>query len=57
MAKKARHRGRAAALSLDDFAASLLEEAKRFLEKAESTPDDIARVAFLRIPDVGILCS
>lgn len=33
--------------AIDDFAASLLEEAKRFLEKAQVASDDDARKAFL----------
>jgi hypothetical protein len=43
--------------AIDEFAASLLEESKRFLEKAESASDDAARAAFLHAAIMLAFCA
>lgn len=42
---------------IDDFASSLLEEAKRFLEKASDDVDDTARAAYLHASLMLAFCS
>jgi hypothetical protein len=42
---------------IDDFAGSLLEEAKCFLEKAEATDDQVARAAFLHAALMLAFCA
>jgi len=43
--------------NIDEFATSLLEEAKRFLEKANEHADDTARTAFLHAALMLAFCS
>lgn len=43
--------------NIDEFATSLLEEAKRFLEKASDHADDTARTAFLHAALILAFCS
>jgi hypothetical protein len=43
--------------AIDDFAASLLEEAKRFLENAEAAPDSVSQSAFLHAALMLAFCA
>jgi hypothetical protein len=54
---KKRKRRQANLSAIDGLAASLLEQAKRFLEKAEAAPDDIAQSAFLNAALMLAFCA